>query len=401
MSTIHIQLQKLHPAQAKIDHELKRFNVMACGRRFGKDVYEMNKTLEAAVEGYWVGFGAPTYKVLTENWRAANQLLSPIIEHRSTQEMRLELTGGGVIDFWTLDNPNAIRGRKYNRFVINEAGFVPDLLNIWGYIIRHTLVDWEGDAFFGGTPSGRNGFWTMFEWGQDPLNNEWKSWKMSSYENPCIPRSEIDEMVRSLPELVVKQEIYAEFLEGQGIVFRNIKACMNAKPTTPEAHKGHNIVAGLDWGKQNDFSATSIGCADCKYELAIDRFNQIDYQFQYQRIAALWKLWGVVNGTVEVNSIGEPGFEALQRAGLPVRAFETTASSKPPLIENLALTLERAEFQFIPDPVWTGELEAYERKVSPITGRSQYSAPDGMHDDTVIARALMAQGAVNPPWLIW
>ena len=58
MSTIHIQLQKLHPAQAKIDHELKRFNVMACGRRFGKDVYEMNKTLEAAVEGYWVGFGA-------------------------------------------------------------------------------------------------------------------------------------------------------------------------------------------------------------------------------------------------------------------------------------------------------------------------------------------------------
>src|SRR3990167_5130874 len=102
MSTIHIQLQKLHPAQAKIDHELKRFNVMACGRRFGKDVYEMNKTLEAAVEGYWVGFGAPTYKVLTENWRAANQLLSPIIEHRSTQEMRLELTGGGVIDFWTL-----------------------------------------------------------------------------------------------------------------------------------------------------------------------------------------------------------------------------------------------------------------------------------------------------------
>ena len=94
-----------------------------------------------------------------------------------------------------------------------------------------------------------------------------------------------------------------------------------------------------------------------------------------------------------MNSIGEPGFEALQRAGLPVRAFETTASSKPPLIENLALTLERAEFQFIPDPVWTGELEAYERKVSPLTGRSQYSAPEGLHDDTVMARALMVWAA--------
>ena len=77
---------------------------------------------------------------------------------------------------------------------------------------------------------------------------------------------------------------------------------------------------------------------------------------------------------------------------MPVKAFQTTAQSKPPLIESLALALERAEWQFISDPVWTGELEAYERKVSPVTGRSQYSAPEGLHDDTVIARALMVHG---------
>ena len=34
------------------------------------------------------------------------------------------------------------------------------------------------------------------------------------------------------------------------------------------------------------------------------------------------------------------------------------------------------------------ELEAYERTVTPL-GRSQYNAPPGLHDDTVIARALM------------
>ena len=65
------------------------------------------------------------------------------------------------------------------------------------------------------------------------------------------------------------------------------------------------------------------------------------------------------------------------------------------------MTLEREEFQFINDPVWTGELEAYERKVSPTTGRSQYNAPEGMHDDTVIARALMIHGAMNNRWLIY
>ena len=98
----------------------------------------------------------------------------------------------------------------------------------------------------------------------------------------------------------------------------------------------------------------------------------------------------------EVNSIGRPVFEQLERLGLPVVAFETTAASKPPLIENMALTLERAEWQLQPDPIWTGELEAYERTVSPTTGRSSYSAPAGLHDDTVIARALMLWQARQP-----
>ena len=80
--------------------------------------------------------------------------------------------------------------------------------------------------------------------------------------------------------------------------------------------------------------------------------------------------------------------------------FETTASSKPPLIENLALAFEREEFQFQDDPIWTAELEAYERKVSVSTGRSQYGAPEGMHDDTVIARALMLKDITGGHWYI-
>jgi len=91
--------------------------------------------------------------------------------------------------------------------------------------------------------------------------------------------------------------------------------------------------------------------------------------------------------------MGEPIIEQLQYDGLPVEGFQTTASSKPPLIENLALTLEREEWQFLSIPIATAELEAYERKVSQITGRSQYGAPEGLHDDTVIARALMRRAA--------
>jgi hypothetical protein len=73
---------------------------------------------------------------------------------------------------------------------------------------------------------------------------------------------------------------------------------------------------------------------------------------------------------------------------LPVVAFTTTAQSKGPLIESLVLAIEKREVTLLNDPVLINELEAYERTVSKETGRSKYSAPEGMHDDVVISCAL-------------
>ena len=99
--------------------------------------------------------------------------------------------------------------------------------------------------------------------------------------------------------------------------------------------------------------------------------------------------------------MGEPIIEQLCDEGLSVTGFQTTASSKPQLIENLALTFEREEWQFQDDPVWRLELEAYERTMSRATGRSKYGAPEGMHDDTVMGRALMVWAAGKRQWLIY
>jgi hypothetical protein len=191
------------------------------------------------------------------------------------------------------------------------------------------------------------------------------------------------------------------FLEGEGAVFRNISACLGAPlDVDPDLHKDHVIMAGVDWAKSEDYTAISIGCRECQVEIARDRFNKIDYAFQRERLKELHRRYGTARIMVELNSIGEPNFESLQREGLPVIGFQTTASSKPPLIENLALALERGEWQFQADPVWTGELEAYEMKVNPVTNRTTYSAPSGMHDDTVMARALMLRAADSGHWYI-
>jgi hypothetical protein len=343
-----------------------------------------------------VAWFAPTYKMLAADWRGMKAMLAEITTHKLEQEHRLVLITGGNVDMWSLDQPDSARGRRYARVVLNEAAQVAHLQEAWEQVIRPTLADFSGDAWFGSTPRGHNYFWQLWNRGQDQAANpDWRSWKYPTASNPFILPSEIAQARGELPERVFSQEYLAEFIEGEGLVFRNIRACMTAPQTTPAKHKGHNIVIGADWGKQEDFTALALVCSTCKAEVAHDRFNKIDYSYQRKRVGAWAKGWGVSYGLVESNSIGTPILEQLQLEGMPFYGFETTAVSKPPLIESLGLAFERKECQWLDDPVWTSELEAYERKVSAVTGRSSYGAPEGLHDDTVIARALAWRAALQ------
>jgi len=396
MQTLTLTLPRPHEGQQRVIDGARRFNCLACGRRFGKSTLGIDRCVTPDVLRYPVGWFSPTYKMLTEVWREALRVLKPVAARVSNSEHRIENIAGGVLEFWSLDNPDSARGRKYKRIIVDEAAMVPDLMDAWQYVLRPTLVDYSGDAYFLSTPKGRGGFWQMFQWGQDPAVSEWASWQMPSSVNPRLKQSELDAMRETMPERVYQQEINALFLEDGGSVFRNVSACLTAPlDATPEAHAGHHIIAGCDWARENDYSAFSVGCVTCRQEVARDRFNQVDYHVQTQRLQALAERWQPAAILTELNSIGAPVHEMLQRMGLPVIGFTTTAQTKPPLIENMALAFERAEWSWQADPVWTAELEAYERTVSATTGRSSYSAPSGAHDDTVISRALMLWQAAH------
>lgn len=342
----------------------------------------------AALPGGRAWWVAPTYKVAAVGWRLIRSLALQIPGTTVRDgDMLTTFPGGGTVQVRSADNPDSLRGEGLDFVVIDECAYVAEAA--WQEALRPALSDRLGRAMFISTPSGRNWFWRCYQRGLQ--GGEWQSWSFPTSDNPYIEPSEIEEARGDLPERIFRQEYLAEFLEGEGTVFRNIAACLNAPETTPAEHAGHHLVMGVDWAKQSDFTCLSVVCRDCRTEVARDRFNQIDYHVQRQRLQALAERWNVAVILAESNSIGEPIIEELQRSGLPVRGFETTATSKPPLIESLALAFEREECQWQADPVWTGELEAYERKVSPVTGRSQYSAPEGMHDDTVIARALAWQ----------
>lgn len=371
--------------QRQVVAEAGRFNVVCVGRRAGKTVLGVDRCADPQVLAQPVGWFSPSYKLMLEVWREVVRLFAPVIARQNATERRLEFTTGGVLEFWSLDNPQAGRGRKYRRVIVDEAAFVPGLLDTWNYAIRPTLADLAGDAWIFSTPKGRNGFWQLWQRGQDVHEPDWRSWQMPSDVNPLLPPAELAEMRRSLPEMVARQELDAEFIDDAGGVFRRVMESATAAPqAAPIPH--HEYVFGVDWGQSGDFTAVAVidvTAASCVY---LDRFNQIGYAVQMGRLRALYERFRPRVIVAEANSMGRPLVEQMQRDGLPVMPFTTTSASKPLIIDDLTLAFERAALRIIPDPVLINELQSYESQRT-ATGM-RYNAPSGMHDDTVIALAL-------------
>jgi hypothetical protein len=399
-----ISLPKPHATQARLLREARRYNVVALGRRAGKSTLAQHVlALRAVSESQPVGYFAPTYKLLAEFWREVRAVLAPVTSAKSEQDHRLELRTGGVLECWSLDDPNPARGRKYGLIVVDEAAMVRDLLEIWQLALRPTLTDLSGGAWFMSTPRGLNDFWALYQYGQDPLQDDWASWQMPTAVNPFIRGSELDAARAELPERAWAQEYLAEFLqlEGGG-VFRGVQAIARLQPAPPV--RGHSYVIGVDWGRTNDFTAISVFDSTLGEQVALDRFSEIDYEFQTERLHRWANAYRPTLIVAEANSMGRPLVERLQtgyarilgkpRASLPVWAWEATNASKAALVQALSIAIERGAITLLDNPVQRSELLAYEATVLP-SGMVRYGAPSGQHDDTVIALGLSYLGSMR------
>jgi hypothetical protein len=399
-NTLTLTLPRPHSAQRTIKAGARRFNVVCCGRRMGKTTLAVD-LMDPALRGFPVAYFAPTYQMLEEVWRGARSTYAPITGRVSVQHHRLELLTGGLIDFWSLDSPDPARGRKYKRVLIDEAAMIRHLKEAWEKAIRPTLTDYVGDAWFFSTPKGLTYFWELFQLGLDPARPEWACWQIPTSANPFLPASEIEDARRDLPEQVFQQEYLAEFLADGAGVFRRVSEAATATAQA-ERQPGHQYVMGVDWGKLNDFTVLSVIDVTLGQQVALDRFNQLDYLgVQVPRLKALYEKFRPHAIIAEQNSIGVPVIEALVREDLPVTPFVTTQATKAAVIEGLSLAFEQSALAILPDPVQLGELRAYSAERLP-SGLLRYGAPEGLHDDCVMALAFAWEGAkTSGPLLLW
>jgi len=376
-----VSLPQLHPGQLALRQRIAdrgaRFVTTMCGRQFGKSTDGEEWIADGAISGFPVAWIAPTYKYLDPVWRDLVVRLRPITKRVDSQQHRLELLGGGAIECWTFDNPDPGRGRKYKRVVCDEAGLVPDIKDIFEASIRPTLLFYEGDCRFYGTPKGRtHQFVLLFAKGESGEDG-WASFRAKTADNPYIPPGEIEKARQQLPPAIFAQEFEGIPADDQANPFgaEAVRVCIAPLSEEPPIAWGWDFARAQDW-------TVGIGLDKNGHVARLERWQRVPWAESRARVR---NATGHVYAQGDSTGIGDVIVEDLQRDGMEIMGYQFTPKSKQALMERLAAAIQQRTVTF-PDGVIRTELDTFEYEYGAHGVR--YTAPDGLHDDCVMALAL-------------
>lgn len=222
---------KLHPKQKEVALDTHRFRVLCAGRRFGKSVLAQIEAMRWATDHpnglIWIV--SPTYKQSKQiHWRGLKQLVpKQWIAKTNEVELSITLKNGSIIELKGAENPDALRGVKLRGLVIDEIASIRNWDWLWLEVLRPTLTDWQAPVLFISTPKGFNHFYELFCLGQTnpkgsggQTNSNYRAWRFTSYDNPFIPKEEIDLAKKDLSEDTFSQEYLADFRKATGLAFK-------------------------------------------------------------------------------------------------------------------------------------------------------------------------------------
>lgn len=368
---MRIELPRPHDNQQRIIDSAARFRVVMCGRRFGKSELSQVEIIMAAIQGRKVAYITPTYSLAKTFFDRLTKAL-PFPSNR--QDLTIAFPNDGTVQFFTGERLDNLRGRKYHLVVVDEASFIPDLEDGWLNSIRPTLTDYKGRALFLSTPRGKNYFYSLYLKGH---NNEadWAAFKFTTYDNPHIDPLEIDDARMQLPDVVFEQEYMANPAENASNPFGSTYIRQCTYPLSTE----RPVVYGIDLAKSVDWTVI-IGLDRNGSVCHVDRFQR-DWRQTKAAIMALDRVPMLIDST----GVGDPILEDILQAGIPAEGFKFTSNSKQQLMVGLVAAIQGRRLTF-PEGVISDELGVFEFQYTAMGVR--YSAPQGFHDDAVMALAL-------------
>ena len=237
---------KLTYWQTQVFNDKHRFKVINCGRRAGKSYLVSVEILRFATEKEKsiVWYVSPTYKQSKAiMWSMLKDLIPPeAIKRTNETELMFELLNGSQILLKGADNPDSLRGVRIDLCIFDETAFIDKWEDVWK-VIRPTLADSKADVWFISTPNGFNHFKTLSEM-NDP---DWSYHHYTTYDNPHIPREEIEQMKAEMDEDSFAQEIMGEFRKMTGLIYKDFKRETHMVDI-PDLNMNYTFTRALDFG---------------------------------------------------------------------------------------------------------------------------------------------------------
>ncbi len=262
-------MTKLTPAQKEIIHCKARFRVINCGRRFGKTTLSVFEMIGKASEksDRMVAYIAPTYQQARDiAWEMLKKICAPVIlnVNESRLEIKIRAADGKpstmILRGW--EAVETLRGQKFDLLVIDEIASMKNFALLWEEVLRPTLTDNKGEAIFISTPKGFNHFYTLYN--QQLKDSDYKSFHFTSYDNPYLPREEIDKARKEMGEDRFAQEYLADFRKTQGLVYKEFDRKEHLYQTDEEKGENYKVfnvmetLVGVDFGFTNPCAIVSV-----------------------------------------------------------------------------------------------------------------------------------------------
>lgn len=244
----------LHKTQNLVAGDNHRFRVCCNGRRWGKTTLAVEEIKGKALgKETRICYIAPTYQQARDiAWELLKRELKPIIT--DCNESRLELrvktqhNGLSVIFLRGWESVETLRGQKFDFIVIDEIAMMRNFWLNWQEVLRPTLTDTKGEVLFISTPKGFNHFYDLFN--LESKDNDYKSFHFTSYDNPYLPKDEIDKARQELTEDRFAQEYMADFRKTEGLVYKEFKREIHTYQTLPDNTIIERLL-GVDFGFTN------------------------------------------------------------------------------------------------------------------------------------------------------
>jgi len=364
-----------------INNESYKYYCLNIGRQFGKSLLATNQAL------YWAFNSKCDIAWISPIYNQANKVYEQVIKafadnpqvfhKKDGQKLKIEFCNGSTFQFFSAERYDNIRGFTFDYLICDEFAFIDS--EAWTAVLRATVLVKGKKVLLISTPNGKNHFYQLFQ--LDGVNDQYKSFKMTSYDNPLIDSKEIDDAKLTLPDHIFRQEYLAEFVDGGSSVFGDV----NYKMVT----SGTKYYGGLDVARADDYTVLTIYNQDGGM-VYIDRWRHDSWSNIVRKVSEVINKYNAQT-FVEVNSIGDPIFEILK--GLlsnvnNIQPFLTTSKSKQDIIEQLAVANQNKDVSFLPHEWLKKEFDVFTYEYNPKTRVIKYSAPSGFHDDGIMASAI-------------